>query len=177
VLLPVFLVLFLGTEMADIVEFGPFLDAFLTLIAAPLALAWLTQACGPAGAAFSRAVSTAMVPLMVVTLLVVVASQVPKVGVAVLGVVPFYVVFLVVMAGLGVLVARGFRLAVPEARAIVFTGATRNSLVVLPLALALPGSLRVAGIVVVTQTLVEVAGMVIYVRVVPRLVPVRAGNK
>jgi ACR3 family arsenite efflux pump ArsB len=180
VLLPVFLVLFLGTELADIVEFGPFLDAFLTLIVAPLALAWLTQAWAarrPGGVAFSRGVSTAMVPLMVVTLLVVVASQVPKVGVAVLGVVPFYVVFLVVMAGLGVLVARVFGLAVPEARAIVFTGATRNSLVVLPLALALPGSLRVAGIVVVTQTLVEVAGMVIYVRVVPRLVPARAGSK
>lgn len=177
VLLPVFLWLFLGAELAAIVEFGPFLDAFLTLIVAPLALAWLTQACGPAGAVFSRGVSTAMVPLMAGTLLVVVASQVPKVGVAVLGVVPFYVVFLVVMAGLGLLVARVFRLAVPEARAIVFTGATRNSLVVLPLALALPGSLRVAGIVVVTQTLVEVAGMVVYVRVVPRLVPARAGSK
>lgn len=180
VLLPVFLVLFLGAELADIVEFGPFLDAFLTLIVAPLALAWLTQALAarrPGGAAFSRAVSAAMVPLMVGTLLVVVASQVPKVGVAVLGVVPFYVVFLVVMAGLGVLVARVFGLAAPEARAIVFTGATRNSLVVLPLALALPGPLRVAGIVVVTQTLVEVAGMVVYVRVVPRLVPARAGSK
>lgn len=176
-LLPVFLVLFLGAGLADVVEFGPFLDAFLTLIVAPLALAWLTQAAGSAGAAFARGVSTAMVPLMVVTLLVVVASQVPAVGVDVLGVVPFYVVFLVVMAGLGVGVARVFRLGVREARAVVFTGATRNSLVVLPLALALPGPLGVAGIVVVTQTLVEVAGMVLYVRVVPRLVPVRAGSK
>jgi arsenite transporter len=180
VLLPVFLVLFLGADLAEVVEFGPFLDAFLMLIAAPLALAWLTQAWAarrPAGAAFSRGASVAMVPLMVATLLVVVASQVPKVGVSVLGVVPFYVVFLVVMAGLGVLVARVFRLATAEARAIVFTGATRNSLVVLPLALALPGSLSVAGIVVVTQTLVELAGMVVYVRVVPLLAPAPAGSK
>ena len=59
----------------------------------------------------------------------------------------------------------------PPRRAIVFTGATRNSLVVLPLALALPDDLAVAAVVVVTQTLVEVLGMVAYVRVVPRLVP------
>jgi len=38
----------------------------------------------------------------------------------------------------------------------VFTGATRNSLVVLPLALALPERLSAAAAVVVAQTLVEV---------------------
>lgn len=58
--------------------------------------------------------------------------------------------------------------------AIVFTGATRNSLVVLPLAL----TLAVAAVVVVTQALVEVLGMVADVRLVPRLVPAtsRAGD-
>ena len=62
-------------------------------------------------------------------------------------------------------------LDVPAGRAIVFTGATRNSLVVLPLALALPDRLAVAAAVVVTQTLVEVIGMVTYVRLIPRLLP------
>ncbi|MEU5090636.1 hypothetical protein [Streptomyces sp. NPDC021356] len=50
----------------------------------------------------------------------------------------------------------------PGGRAIVFTGAIRNSLVVLPLALALPAGLEVAAVVLVTQTLVEVLGMVTY---------------
>ncbi|KOV68074.1 hypothetical protein ADL00_14920 [Streptomyces sp. AS58] len=45
-------------------------------------------------------------------------------------------------------------------------------LVVLPLALALPDSLAVAAVVVVTQTLVEVIGMVAYVRLIPRLMRV-----
>lgn len=40
---------------------------------------------------------------------------------------------------------------------------------VLPLALALPDALAIAAVVVVTQTLVELVGMVIYVRAVPRL--------
>ena len=72
-------------------------------------------------------------------------------------------------AGLGV--ARLFGLDIPASRAIVFTGATRNSLVVLPLALVLPSTLAIAAVVVVTQTLVEVIGMIIYVRVIPRFLP------
>lgn len=115
-----------------------------------------------------------MVPLMAATLLIVVASQLPRLGdgladVAV--VVPFYAVFLCVMAFAGRAVARAFRLGVPASRAVVFTGATRNSLVVLPLALALPDPLAAAAAVVVAQTLVEVLGMLAYVRLVPRLVP------
>ncbi|MER5354495.1 bile acid:sodium symporter [Kitasatospora sp. NPDC002551] len=176
-LLPVFLYLFMGPELSEIVEPGPFLRAFLTLIAVPLALAWLLQAWGarrPAGRRAADAATTTMVPLMAATLLTVVASQVPELGDSladVAGVVPFYVLFLAVMAFAGRAVARLFRLGTGAARAIVFTGATRNSLVVLPLALALPGTLAVAASVVVTQTLVEVLGMVGYVRLVPRLVP------
>lgn len=178
-LLPGFLVLFLGSDLADIVDLGPFLEAFLVLIAIPLALAWATQgwaARRPAVAAFSRGASTATVPLMVATLVVVVASQLPQLGDdvgAVLGVIPFYLVYLAAMAVLGLAAARLFRLAPADSRAIVFTGATRNSLVVLPLALALPDTLGIAGVVIVTQTLIEVLGMVVCVRVIPRLVPMR----
>ncbi|MGW4199066.1 bile acid:sodium symporter [Streptomyces sp. NPDC005004] len=176
-LLPGFLYLFMGSELADIVEVGPFLEAFLALIVSPLALALALQAWAarrPAGQKVFGAATTTMVPLMAATLLTVVASQVPKLGDSlgdVAAVVPYFVLFLIVMAFAGKAVARLFRLDAPAGRAIVFTGATRNSLVVLPLALALPDSLAVASLVVVTQTLVEVLGMVAYVRLVPRLVP------
>ncbi|HEX5402515.1 MAG TPA: bile acid:sodium symporter [Pseudonocardiaceae bacterium] len=166
-LLPLYLLLFLGSGLAHVVAAGPFVTAFLTLIALPLALAWATQAWTPR---LKDPASTAMVPLMAATLFVVVASQVPTLhhGLAdVIGVVPLYAGFLVVMAFVGLAVAKVFRLDTPAGRAVVFTGATRNSLVVLPLALALPANPAV----VVTQTLVEVIGMVLYVRVVPRLLP------
>lgn len=169
VLLPVYLWLFLGSGLAA-VEPRPFVEAFVVLIAIPLTLAWLTQTF--AAERFAGAIGTTMVPLMAATLFTVVASQVPKLGddlTQVVRVVPFYVAFLVVMAFAGLVVARLWSLDVASSRAIVFTGATRNSLVVLPLALALPGD--VAAVVVVTQTLVEVVGMVVYVRVVPRLLP------
>ncbi|UUV36342.1 bile acid:sodium symporter [Amycolatopsis roodepoortensis] len=176
-LLPGFLYLFLGSELADIVEIGPFAEAFLVLIVIPLALACATQAWSaraPAGRVVSAAANTTMVPLMAATLLVVVASQVPKLGgnlASVAAVIPVYIAFLVVMAFAGWAVARLFRLDIPAGRAVVFTGATRNSLVVLPLALALPDRLSLAAAVIVAQTLVEVLGMVAYVRLVPRLIP------
>ena len=104
----------------------------------------------------------------------VVASQFPRVrddiG-EVAGVIPLYVAFLVVMAGVGWALARACRFEPSAARALVFTGATRNSLVVLPLALALGDEYAITGAVIVTQTLVEVIGMVAYVRTVPRLIP------
>ncbi|MFR9806698.1 arsenic resistance protein [Pseudonocardia sp. RS010] len=177
VLLPLFLLLFLGSGLAEVVDVGPFVEAFLVLIVIPLAVAWSTQAWAArsrTGQRVADRAGTLMVPLMVATLLVVVASQVPALGgdlSAVAAVAPFYVIFLVVMAPLGMVVARLFRLGPPEGRAIVFTGATRNSLVVLPLALALPDVFAVAAVVVVAQTLVEIIGMVGYVRLVPRLLP------
>ncbi|MDT0300647.1 arsenic resistance protein [Streptomonospora wellingtoniae] len=179
VLLPGFLWLFMGAGLAGVVEAGPFVEAFAVLIAGPLALAWLTQAWAARRRAVRKAadvVGMTAVPLMAATLLTVVASQVPGLGGSLADVarlVPFYVLFLVVMAFAGLVVVRLFRLDVPAGRAIVFTGATRNSLVVLPLALALPDSLAAAALVVVTQTLVEVVGMVVYVRAVPRLLPAR----
>ncbi len=53
----------------------------------------------------------------------------------------------------------------------MFSAATRNSLVVLPLALALPAPLGIAPLAVVTQTLVELVAMVVLVRLVPMLTP------
>lgn len=175
-LLPVFLWLFLGSELADIVEFRPFVVAFVVLIVIPLVLAWATQWWAtrtPSGARVTETVNATMVPLMAAVLFVVVASQIPALDgnlADVVSVVPFFVAFLVVMALVGTALAAAFRLDTGGRRALVFSGATRNSLVVLPLALALPAGFEIAAVVVVTQTLVEVIGMVVYVRLIPRLV-------
>jgi ACR3 family arsenite efflux pump ArsB len=172
-LLPFYLWLFLGAELVAAVEVGPFLEAFLLLIALPLGLALLTERWAKgnrAGERWASAMDWLPVPFMALTLLVVVASQLPKIGDSlgqVARVVPVYVAFLVVMAVVGVVVARAFGLATKEGRALVFTGATRNSLVVLPLALALPAAFELTPAVVVTQTLVELAGLLVYVRLVP----------
>jgi ACR3 family arsenite transporter len=177
VLLPVYLPLLAGTDLTRLIEVGPFLEAFLLLIVLPLAAAagvqWLARH-RPAGRAIESLMQALMVPLMMATLAVVVGSQVAAVGAqaaALLKVVPIYLAFLVIMVAIGVFVARVMRLEVPAGRALVFSGVTRNSLVVLPLALALPDSLALVPLAVVTQTLIELIGMVVLVRLVPRLVP------
>ncbi|WP_193570596.1 arsenic resistance protein [Halorubellus sp. JP-L1] len=176
--LPAYLWLFAGPDVAAVVEPRPFVDAFLLIIALPLALAWLTEAWADrssTGDAWQATMAWLPVPMMGATLFVVVASQLPRVRnsieqIAV--VVPVYVAFLVVMPILGRLAADALQMDTGESRALVFTSVTRNSLVVLPLALALPDAYRLAPAVVVTQTLVELVGMVVLTRVVPRwLVP------
>jgi ACR3 family arsenite transporter len=172
-LLPFYLWLFMGAELIGAVEATPFLEAFLLLIALPLGLALVTQRgakSNRAGERWAGAMGWLPVPFMALTLLVVVASQLPKIGDSlgrVVGVVPVYVAFLAIMAVAGAMIARAFGLATKEGRALVFTGATRNSLVVLPLALALPAAFELTPAVVVAQTLVELAGMLVYVRLVP----------
>ncbi len=60
-----------------------------------------------------------------------------------------------------------------QGRVLVFSLGTRNSFVVLPLAIALPSSFDLAVVAIVFQSLVELFGMVAYLWWVPkRLFPV-----
>lgn len=114
---------------------------------------------------------------MMLTLVAVVASQIAGVGQqvgALLLAIPVFVLFAAVMVPIGPTAGKVAGLDVPSRRAIVFSGATRNSLVVLPLVLALPVAFDLAPLVVVTQTLVELIVMVVFVRLIPRLIPTRA---
>ncbi len=112
-----------------------------------------------------------MMPVMLLTLIVIAAAEVrtvlpylPDLGPAVLA----CVLFATVMVGLGWAIGRWCS-PTEERRALVFTGVTRNSLVVLPLVRAVdregPGTAAV-----VTQTLVELVVMAVLVWLVPRMV-------
>lgn len=88
-----------------------------------------------------------------------------------LAVIPLYVAFVILMVPFGLAASRVVKLDPASTKAVIFSGATRNSLVILPLALALPELLSLVPLVVVTQTLVELIGMVTYVKVLPLLIP------
>lgn len=175
-MLPLYLRAFVGADFVGRVDLAPFIEAFLLLIVLPLAAAGLTQFAAARarwGMALRETALGAMVPLMMLTLAVVVASQIADVGAgagSLLLVAAVSVVFAAVMVPVGMAASRAAGLDVRSTRAIVFSGATRNSLVVLPLVLALPAGFELAPLVVVTQTLVELVVMVIFVRLVPRLV-------
>jgi len=172
-LLPPYLWLLVGSEFIAAIDLAPFVEAFLLLIALPLLAASVTQQAAARnrwGALAQEGVLGAMVPLMMLTLAVVVASQITGVGAhlsALLLAIPVYVLFAAVMVPLGALAGRLARLDAAARTAIVFSGATRNSLVVLPLVLALPAAFSLAPLVVVTQTLVELIAMIIFIRLIP----------
>ncbi|PQP83636.1 arsenic resistance protein [Paenibacillus sp. PCH8] len=176
-MLPVYLWLFVGTEAARMMQLEPFAEAFLFLIVIPLLLAICTQVGSkrkPAGEVLLNATGWLPVPLMALALIVVVASQIGKVYndmAIIVNVIPIYIAFLVIMPFVSRMLAVLFRLDVGAGRALIFSSATRNSLVVLPLALALPPEwATIAAAVIVTQTMVELAGELIYIRLVPAVI-------
>lgn len=111
-------------------------------------------------------------PATAVVLFVVIVAMVPQLGPAIgsaLRVVPIYIAFAVLAPLVGWMVAVFFKLQAPAGRSIAFSASTRNSLVVLPLALAVPGAIPILPAVIVTQTLVELLAELVYVRWMSKL--------
>ncbi|PRB72889.1 bile acid:sodium symporter [Arthrobacter sp. MYb213] len=180
-LVPAYMFLIAGPETLALIDPEPFLRALLGLIVLPFIAAFLTQVLMKRFTFAVRIGSWAdylMVPLMMGTLLSVVgsqtyavASQFPNLATAIV----IFVVFVVVMAVLSTAIGKLFHLETAPMRAVTFSGVTRNSLVVLPLALALPPELSLASAVVVSQTLVELVAMLVLIQLVPRFVSAKSG--
>lgn len=172
-LLPLYLGLFLGGDVVELVRPGPFVHAFVWLIAVPLICAGVVQfwaASCTTGVRVSAALGVLPVPATALVLFLVVAATVPVLGAAshhALSALPIYILFAVFAPLLGWGIRRLFGLSHAASRAVSFSTATRNSLVVLPLALAVPGAIPILPAVIVTQTLVELMAELIYVRVIP----------
>lgn len=177
ILLPVYLWLFMGKTAAEVVNPGPFIEAFLIIIVLPLLLAISMQLLSKKNRHVYSLFNLSAwipVPLMALTLLIVVSSQISKLSVywgLIIKVIPIYIAFMIIMPIISRLIVGWFRLEIGTGRAVIFSSGTRNSLVVLPLALALPEnwSTLVAAIIV-TQTIVELAGELIYIRLVPNII-------
>lgn len=113
------------------------------------------------------------VPFMALTFFVVIASQI---GILfnnqkeIWAVIPIYVMFAIIAPFVGKLSAKIFKVDAYSSRAISFSTSTRNSLVVLPLALALPApENQLVAVVIVTQTIVEIFFELIYIKAIPIL--------
>lgn len=175
-LLPLYLTV-IPSEAAVTITLGPFVEAFVLLIAIPLLLAVLTCAVArrsPHIARWNQGWAWMPVPAMATVLLIVIGSQIAFVAREIeqlLPVIPVYLGFMLLAPVVGALTARAFRLPAATARSVTFSSATRNSLVVLPLALALPEDMRMlAAAAIITQTLIELVCELIYIRVIPALV-------
>ncbi|SCX40623.1 arsenic resistance protein [Lysinibacillus fusiformis] len=175
-LLPFYLWIFIGHEAAEIVEAGPFLEAFFKLIVIPLVIAIIVQLLAKksiVGHTIIQFSAWLPVPFMALTLFVVVASQIGKLSTSIdliVKVIPVYMAFMLIMPFISKFIGKQFKLDPASGRALIFSGSTRNSLVVLPLALSLPDPIHtVVAAIIVTQTIVEIIGEILYIRVVPHL--------
>ncbi|MBW7475288.1 arsenic resistance protein [Paenibacillus oenotherae] len=175
-LLPLYLWIFMGKQAAEIVSVEPFLRSFLELIVIPLLLALGTQLWAKrqaVGIRFLDATSWLPVPFMALTLFIVVASQISRLHTSfeiISHVIPIYVAYMIIVPIVARIVSRIFRLELGAGRALIFSAGTRNSLAVLPFALALPEPLNgVVAAVIVTQTIVELIGELFYIRLVPKV--------
>ncbi|MCS6780476.1 MAG: bile acid:sodium symporter [Geminicoccaceae bacterium] len=180
VLLPVYLWLFSGSSFVEILAADRIATVFAAIVLAPLAAAWFTERWAERRGARGRVVERLAwlpVPLLALVVFLIAASQVHAVlgTAAAMGrVAALFLLYLVAAALAGVGLARVAGLPAPAARALVFSLGTRNSFVVLPLALALPAAWQAATVVIVLQSLVELFGMLVYLRLVPRLLPTAA---
>ncbi|WP_340148285.1 arsenic resistance protein [Billgrantia montanilacus] len=172
-LLPLYLWLFLGhTAMAGLVQ-RELLLAFGGLILLPLTGAWALEHWSAERTARKRWVAGLgwlPIPLLGLVLFTVAAGQVGQVTGS-LALLPrlalLFVAFLLAALLLARLLATAFRLPPAQGRVLAFSFGSRNSFVILPLALALPAGFEVAVVVVVFQSLVELFGMLAFLRLVP----------
>ncbi len=175
-LLPLYVRLLVGESLAELAGVRTALVVFTTLIVVPLAAAWATERGAERLVVLRRVLAglaPLSVPLVATVVFLIAASQASTVAasVEVLGrLAVVFVVFLVAALAAGRAVGSIVGLGSGATRALVFSAGTRNSFVVLPLALALGETWSGAAVVVVFQSLVELLGMVAYLRVVPRFV-------
>lgn len=175
-LLPLYLWLMLGREAMEMLPDDSMATAFVVVIVLPLLAAlglelWARR--HDTGQRLVARLGGLPVPLLALVLLLIAATQVEPVldaGAQLPWVVPAALVFLVAGTLIGLALARAARLATAPARTLVFTLTTRNSFVVLPLALALPAGWERAALVIVLQSLIELFGMLALLWLVPRVI-------
>ncbi|MGH7449078.1 MAG: arsenic resistance protein [Longimicrobiales bacterium] len=173
-LLPVYLQIFVGSRFDTAFVRAEMLVAFFGLILLPLLLAFVTQEVklGKWADRLAQPVRMLPVPLLAFVVFLIAAAQsgrlIGRLG-SVATVLLVFALYLVAAALLAKLLASALRLPATHARVLAFSFGTRNSFVVLPLALALPSGWEMAALVIVLQSLVELIGMAAYVVIVPRI--------
>jgi len=174
-LLPIYLGIFLAAEMSSLVKITPFIEAFIFLILIPFLLASFFQIFSKKSVFIKKALDIFTifpVPSTAFVLLVVILTVVPRLSQAIndiLYIIPIYVAFAIIAPIIGFSVGKILNFDAKDKSAIAFSTATRNSLVILPLALAIPNATPLLPAVIVTQTFIELLSSIVYIYIFKRL--------
>ncbi|WP_271395144.1 arsenic resistance protein [Neomicrococcus lactis] len=173
-LLPLYVPLLVGEDLPPL-DLSVILAAVLVLLI-PLAasvLAEFTLFKTPAGASVREGLSWLPVPLLAVVLACVTGANAPRLPLAASAapsVVVATVTFALFAVVAGVALTKTLRLHPSHGRTLTFTLMSRNSFVVLPIALALPAGWELTSLTIVTQSFVELFALALAVHLVPRLI-------
>lgn len=175
-LLPFYLWLFLDTAAASLIEFTPFVITFIQMIVIPFVLAMLLQYFAKKCRRFAtlHALSAWLpVPFMAIVLFLIVSTQIPLIlenASRIISVIPLYIGFMILTFIAAYLLGRSAHFPPAITRTLIFSTGTRNSLAVLPFAFALPADIAgIVAAVIVTQTLVELLGELVYTKITPHI--------
>jgi len=175
-LLPVYIWLMMGKGFLASLSILPFVESFLFLIVIPFIAAILVQTFSVKNAIvnITHQISNWLpVPFMAIVLFIIIASQITPIALhyeQIIQVVPIYIAFMVLMFPLNLVVGKLFKLSSESKRTLIFSAGTRNSLAVLPFALALPEEMiLITTSIIVTQTIVELIGELVYVKLTPKV--------
>lgn len=169
-LLPIYLNIFLGENSSKLIEFSPFIEALVYLILIPLFLALILQIYSKKSTLvlnFTNLLNLFPVPSTAFILFVIILFISPKLSSSIndiLLIIPIYIAFSLIAPIVGFNLGKLFKLNIEEKRSIAFSSATRNSLVILPLALAIPNALPLVPAVIVTQTFIELISEIVYIK-------------
>ncbi len=175
-LLPVYIWLMMGKSFLASLSILPFVESFLFLIMIPFIAAILVQIFSAKNSIINitHEISNWLpVPFMAIVLFIIIASQITPIALhfeQIIRVVPIYIAFMVLMFPLNLVVGKLFKLSSESKRTLIFSAGTRNSLAVLPFALALPEDMiLITTSIIVTQTVAELIGELIYVKLTPKV--------
>ncbi len=174
ILLPVYLWVFLGENFVVTLAQSQMLTAFTGLILLPLFGAYLTEKWVERNKDrryILDQIAWLPVPLLALVVFFIAATQVGLIigSTYFLGqLLLVFVAFLIIAGLIAHLLARQFALPPEQGRVLAFNFGTRNSFVMLPLALALPSSFELTVVIIVFQSLIELLGMVVYLWWVPK---------
>ncbi|WP_448856350.1 hypothetical protein [Corynebacterium camporealensis] len=139
-----------------------FIQPFVLLIVLPFIAAWFLQRYDPAATIADKAMN----PLLIAVVLLILVTYAPELNTSYLGLSGVYALFALCMWGGTYTLTTIAKTKQPTAIATTFSGVTRNSLVVLPVLMALP--IDNVPAIVVTQTLVELVFMFTMARIMRR---------
>ncbi|GAB4466751.1 MAG: arsenic resistance protein [Burkholderiaceae bacterium] len=177
-LLPLYAWLMLGEALVPALDPARAFAPAAALIALPLAAAAATERWIEARrerARWRERLAWAPVPLLALVVFLIAGAQVDAVrtrGSTVVAALPVFVAYLIGAAFAARALAAALALPPAAGRTLAFSLGTRNSFLVLPFALALPAGWEAAVVTIVLQSLVELAGMLVYLSWIPqRLFP------